>query len=197
MEHRPLIATSRFLKLGVGLAIVIVLNMFFVFSTALVYDRPEYENFCEDPQVKVIPQTENECVEVGGQWTEGRFVQKGLRSPSPVDVPVIETEQEGYCDADFTCRQDFDDARRIYEGNFFIVLVILGTLTLVASFVVSSVAVVAPALSFGGVLTLVIASIRYWRDMEDFLQVIILGVALVALIWVAARKFARSERDAQ
>jgi len=48
---------------------------------------------------------------------------------------------------------------------------------------------VAAGLSFGGVLSLVIASMRYWSSAHDATRLIILAVALGALIWIGIRKF--------
>ncbi len=189
-----LFATSRFLKLGFGLAIILILNLFFIFSTQLVYKEPQYDTFCGNPQVRIIPQTKDECLEVGGQWTDDQFIQKGIPR-SAIDGPTIEVAREGYCDADFTCRQTYDDARKLYERNFFIILVVLGTLTLIVSFVVRTIEVIAPSLAFGGVLSLFIASVRYWSEMQDYLRVVILGLALVALIGLGVRWFNRKEGE--
>jgi len=180
---------KRFLKWALILAIIIVLNLFFVFSVQLIYTQPHYDDFCKQEQVHIVPETQEECLAVGGQWTEGRFIQRGFPRPERLEPPVIEEETKGYCNEDFTCRQEFQDARKLHERNFFVALVILGTIILIGSFILRSFEVVATALSAGGVVTLIIASIRYWSDMDDYLRVIVLGIALAALIWVGARKF--------
>jgi hypothetical protein len=50
--------------------------------------------------------------------------------------------------------------------------------------------VLALAFSWGGVLSLFIASLRYWSDANNILKVIILAIALGSLIWTAVKKFA-------
>jgi hypothetical protein len=66
--------------------------------------------------------------------------------------------------------------------------VILGIISIaVASFV--SVAIIPAAFSWGGVLSLIIASIRYWGDADKLFKVIILALAFGALIWLAIKKF--------
>jgi hypothetical protein len=45
------------------------------------------------------------------------------------------------------------------------------------------------ALSLGGVLSFIIASMRYWTSADDLIKVIILAIALAILIWVAVKKF--------
>ena len=64
---------------------------------------------------------------------------------------------------------------------------ILGVASLVAGIFISATSV-SIGLSLGGVLSLIIGSIRYWSDMDDILRVIMLGVALLALIWVGIKK---------
>ena len=45
------------------------------------------------------------------------------------------------------------------------------------------------ALSFAGVLSFIIASMRYWTSADDLIKVIILGIALAILIFIAFKKF--------
>ncbi|MEX0933867.1 MAG: hypothetical protein WD003_01215 [Candidatus Paceibacterota bacterium] len=179
---------SRFLKWFLGGGITILLALFFVVTAQLILEKPEYTDFCEERQVRIIPETQNECTEIGGQWTEDRYIQKHL-PVGGIEPAPIQVEQKGYCDPDFTCRAEYQDAQELHERNFFIALVIFGTLTLIGSFIARPLTAVAPALAAGGLLTLIIASARYWSYMQDYLQVIILGIALVALIGFGVKKF--------
>src|SRR3989338_10331839 len=185
----PNLAKSRFLKWVLVVAIVIVLNLFFVFSVELVYKSPDYENFCPQEQVHVVPETKDECITVGGQWVEGNFIQKGLPRPASLEPATIQEEKPGYCNEYFTCSQSFSDAQKVYERNFFVALVILGTITLIGGMLLRIFEVVSASFGAGGVLTLVIASVRYWSDMNDYLRVIVLGIALAALIFVGIKWF--------
>ena len=78
---------------------------------------------------------------------------------------------------------------KVYNRNVFVVFVVAGILLLIGSVYLAGAEAVSLGLSFGGVLSLVIGSMRYWSDMNDILRVIILGVALVGLIYVAWKKF--------
>ncbi|MBU2263298.1 hypothetical protein KJ750_01400, partial [Patescibacteria group bacterium] len=55
-------------------------------------------------------------------------------------------------------------------------------------FVISQSEAVALGFSFGGILSLIIGTIRYWSGMDDYLRFIILGVALAILIWMGIKK---------
>jgi len=180
--------TSAILKWGLILGIVIVTNLFFAYAINLLYPDPEFTDFCEEKQVRVIPETEESCLEVGGQWTEDRFIQKGVPRGG-VEVPILETEQIAYCDPDYTCRQAYMDANDLYERNVFVMLVILGAILIIGSFFVATYEAVSLGLSLAGVLSLIIGTIRYWSAMDDYLRVIILGLALAALIYTGIKKF--------
>src|SRR5689334_22388238 len=118
---------SRVLRWSLIIGIMIVLNLFFNYALSLAYNSPEYENFCPNEQVITQPQTQNECTSKGGQWNGNQYGYEPR--------PVGETKPAGYCDLQFTCRQNYDTAREDYNRNVFIVLVLLGAISVfVANF---------------------------------------------------------------
>jgi len=177
------------LKWALILGIIIVLNLFFAYAIKLFYDRPLYTDFCEEKQVMVIPETQEECVAVGGQWTEDKYIQRDLPAPGKVSIPVIETERKGYCDSDYTCRKQYEEATKLYERNVFVVWVVLGVMLILGSFFLAGYEAVSLGLSLGGVLSLIIGTVQFWSNMDDYLRVIVLGIALAALIWMGIKKF--------
>ncbi len=176
--------TKSILKWALVLSIVVVMNLFFNFAIATVYNAPEYEDFCgkNKEQVIVNPQNQTQCVKEGGQWT--------ANSEKPQISPNGETIASGWCDVNFTCQKNWDTARELYDRNVFVALVILGLAAMaVGMFVTSTGSAVSLGLSLGGLLSFVVASMRYWSAMDDYLRVVILGLALVALIIVGVKKF--------
>lgn len=173
---------SLILKWSLILSIIIVLNLFFNVALDLVYGSPKYEDFCPTEQITKQIENQNECIEQGGSWNEypaAKYIDERPESP----------RIEGYCDQQFTCRQEFDDARENYERNIFISLIALGVITLVASLVLKSNLVLSNAFALAAVLDFVIASIRYWSSAHQATKVVILAIALVALIYIAYKKF--------
>ncbi|HZS42841.1 MAG TPA: hypothetical protein VFA52_01345 [Candidatus Paceibacterota bacterium] len=175
---------SRVLKWSIIIGIVIVLNLFFNYSLSLFYKAPDRESYCPNPQVNIAPATRDQCVAKGGQWTENVTPQP-VNSPAKITTPEI----TGYCNQDYTCQTKFDAARKVYERNVFVILVILGILSILVAIFWRAAGIVSIGLSLGGVLSLVIASIRYWGDAQNLLRVLILAVALAALIWVGVKRF--------
>lgn len=181
--------TSSILKWALVLGIVIVLNLFFNYSIALVYEEPKWENFCKQEQVVVEPKTQEQCVEQGGQWTEqGIMKGENVARPVMIDASGKEIPITGYCNLYFTCQKEFDTYNKEYSKNVFMILVALGVASIAVSFAVAATPAVSLGLSLGGVLSLIIASVRYWGYMEGYLRVIVLGLALAALIWLGVKK---------
>ena len=106
----------------------------------------------------------------------------------PLPVPPSVGEPTGWCDLNFTCNKDFTEANRLYNRNAFIILVILGVVSMIAGFISVAAPAVSIGLSLGGVLSFIIGSVRYWSDMDDYLRVIILALALAILIWLGVKK---------
>ncbi|MDO8660044.1 MAG: hypothetical protein Q7K54_05630 [Candidatus Parcubacteria bacterium] len=163
--------------------IIIVINMFFNYALSLAYKQPVYENFCPAPisQVVTNPDTQKMCVDQGGQWTTNSYYGKPMA--------VGEVQPVGYCDLQFTCRNNYDDAHRVYDRNVFATLVLLGAMCVAIGSFFKKNMLVSMALSLAGVLSFIIASIRYWGSADDLIKVIILAIALAILIWVAMKKF--------
>ncbi len=176
-------ANKHLLKWALVLGIVIVLNLFFHFSTKLVYDEPKYDDFCQSKQINIQPEGEDACVKAGGAWNA---------NPNEKAVLVKDMSRllsSGYCDVNFTCQKKFEEARDLYNRNIFLVLIGLGLLSLVAGILLASNEAVSLGLSYGGIVSFVVGTIRYWSAMDDYLRVIILGITLLVLFVLSYKKF--------
>ncbi len=165
--------------------ILIVLNLFFNFAISSVYPEPKFDDFCKPQQVNVQPTNKEACITASGQWNENTSIEK----PVPFANTPEQIRSTSYCDLQFTCRQKFDDASKLYQRNVFVALVVLGIISIFIGLALSSITAVSLGLSLGGVVSLVIGSMRYWSAMQDYLRVIVLGIALIALIWIGIKKF--------
>ncbi len=178
--------TSRVVKWALIFGIVIVLNLFFNYSLSVVYKSPQYAQFCKNPQVTEPITTKEQCVNVGGQWSQNGVVPM----PQGAVVPVKSVSEPAfYCNPDFTCNQNYQNAQNTYDRNVFITLVALGVLVVFLSFVFKSNEVLSSSFALGGVLSFIIASARYWSSANDLIKMIILGIALIILLYLAYRKF--------
>ncbi len=178
--------SSKVLKWLLILGIVIILNLFFAYAIKIIYPAPTFEGFCPKQQVTIQPENQTDCVAKGGAWQDYGYPV----APGPVSSPagIVAKTPTGYCNLNFTCQKQFDSANGLYNRNVFVALVVLGVLSLVAGFFIQNSVAVSLGLSLGGVLSLVIGSTRYWSDMNDYLRVIILGLALIVLIALGIKK---------
>jgi hypothetical protein len=173
---------SKVLKWSLIVGIVIVLNLLFNYALSLIYKNPVFENFCPVNQVNEVINTQQACVAKGGQWNGGSSYQYLKETGQPVPVA-------GYCNLQFTCQNSFDAAQKVYNRNVFITLVILGAICVAAGSFLKVNVLISIALSLAGVLSFIVASMRYWTSADDWVKVIILAIALAILIWVAVKKF--------
>lgn len=176
--------TTTIVKWAIIVAIIVVLNLFFNYAISLVYKQPAFEKFCP---VELTSKTYTDkimCTESGGQWTENTY-------PVPMDESRVDNPVKiaGYCNATYSCNQKYTDAEGVYNRNVFIVLVILGILSLIfGTYMATFSSVVSLGFSLGGVISLLIGAIRYWSNMQDILRVVVLACALAALVWIGIRK---------
>ncbi|MEK9151155.1 MAG: hypothetical protein AAB547_00820 [Patescibacteria group bacterium] len=173
---------SSIIKWALIIGITIVVNLFITYLVDVIYQSPEFTDFCPEQQINRAIETEAACLEIGGQWNEN-IEAKSMTPQITVPVPA------GYCNTTYTCSKQYDDVMKVYNRNVFVVFIIAGILLLIGSVFLKGVEAVSLGLSFGGVLALIIGSVRYWSDMNDILRVILLGIALAGLIYVAWKKF--------
>ncbi|MEK9174884.1 MAG: hypothetical protein AAB725_02855 [Patescibacteria group bacterium] len=174
---------SKIKEIILALAIVVVLNLFFNYGVFTFYKEPKFENFCSAELTQKVYTEKTSCEAVGGRWYESNQVSYEGRP-----IPVKLEPQTSWCDATAKCRENYESVRDVYNRNVFVILVILGLISLGLGFLSISAAPVANGFLGGGLLSLIVGTIRYWSDMNDYLRFIILGIALVALIWLGYKK---------
>ena len=174
---------SAIIKWALVIGIAIVVNLFLTYLVDVLYHQPDFADFCPEAEVNRAIESEAACLEVGGQWNEN-IDAKGA-APQGISQPV----PAGYCNTTYTCSKQYEEVMQVYNRNVFVVFVIAGILLLIGSVYLAGVEAISLGLSFGGVLALIIGATRYWSDMDDILRVILLGVALAGLLYVAWRKF--------
>ena len=159
-----------------SIAIAIVLVFFIAYGINTFYPQPDYSDFCDEDKPYKPNITQQECLDMGGKWTEER-------------VPRVEGQPEttGYCDQDYTCRQQFEDAREAYNKIVFIISGILGLAAVLIGGIVLKLESVSTGVMGGGILTIIYGTLRYWGQLEDIGRFLILGIILAVLIFIGYR----------
>lgn len=176
---------SHLVKASIIIAIVIVMNLFFNYVVSLIYSEPIYDQFVKSAQVVENISTKEKCLAIGGQWNENNY-----QNMQPVSSKETLLTVKGYCDQNYTNQKNYDNARKIYDRNVFITLVSVGVVVIAIGLFVN-ISILAIAFVWGGVLSLIVASMRYWSSADNLVKVIILAVALGTLIWLAIKKFSK------
>ena len=91
----------------------------------------------------------------------------------------------GYCDYDFTCRQEYEDFQEIYSRNLFIITIIIGIILLTFGGALFELEAVGAGLMGGGITTILYGSVRYWPYAGDPLRFILSLVGLILVILFA------------
>ena len=178
---------NKFREVALAIAIVVVLNMFFNYGVYTFYKPADFEKICPTELTQKNYATKDSCEAVGGKWYEGSTAvyQGQYNVPIPVGDKGTVTN---WCDATAKCREDYQNRMNYYNRNVFIVLEILGLVSFLLGLFAISARAVANGFLGGGILSLIIGTIRYWSGMDDYLRFGILGLALAILIWVGYKK---------
>jgi hypothetical protein len=173
----------KFVRWAVMLGIVILLNVFFVVGRGILFQPPTYTDFCSAS----TPLAENStsCTRDGGDW-----VPSGVAPATDTKTaPVVSASTAGYCDYSQKCEKPFDAAQKTYETESFALLVGLGILSIIVGILPLGSSIVSTGLSYGGVLAFIIASVGYWSDATQLIQLIISAIGLGALIYIGLKRF--------
>lgn len=185
----------NFKKIILVLAIVIVLNLFINYGIDTFYKQPKWDDFCLAGRSDRSLDAKDKCEAAGGKWT-GQEGVDWSKTMKPIPVPAEQRDisvPAGWCDPDFNCRAGFEKVDNLYKRNVFIILVALGAAVLAGGFFVTQSEAVSLGLSFGGLVSIFIGTVRYWSAMDDYLRFVILGLTLAVLIWLGIKKFKNGE----
>lgn len=157
-----------------GIAIIILTIFVTFYGINTLFPKPDYFDFCPQIQTQEFIDNQARCIEVGGQWTEDSYAR-------PVDGKNI----TGYCDRDFTCRQEHEDAMKMRSRNVFFVALPLGVIVIALGAFLFGLEAVGAGLMGGGIGTLIYGSGAYWPYTENWIRFLISLAGLVFLVWLA------------
>lgn len=166
-----------------GLAIAIVYAFFVGYGTNLIYNAPEYNDFCK---VRALAYPEKQYP-IQVNCTYNPDIQKQARAcVEQGGNPVYDYDNKG-CESSLTCdfcQKEYDDANKKYTRTVFIVSGIMGIIAIAVGALIFNIEAIGAGLMGGGVLALIYGNIRYWQNLNNVMKVIILALALVALIYI-------------
>ena len=96
-----------------------------------------------------------------------------------------ELKAEGYCDKDFTCREEYETAREIYSRNLFLITLSLGIIIIILGTLIFKLEAVGAGLMGGGVGIILWGVVGFWKFADNWLKFLLSLVGLLILIWLA------------
>lgn len=185
----------NFKKWILAIGIAIVFNLFVNYGISTVYPEPKYETYCNSTAYgpKTAPYPER---------FPGDFYGQNITCPTYAFNGTMEREcgqAGGYVDYERDekacpvkaycqmCQKSYDDARKKYDANVFIILVGFGALTVIGGIFIVVESVGAGFL-IGGILMIIIGAMRSWSNLHEYIRLLFLGLALALLIFVGYKK---------
>ena len=156
-----------------GIAIIIATMSIVIFGMNSFYLGPEHEDFCHEADKPDFIEKEEECLAVGGEWTDYG------------EVPKIEGERTGWCDQYVECREEYENARKDYSRNAVLILLVLGIILIVSGAFLSD-EVVGSGLMGGSVGILLYSIANYWGHVDDWLKLVVSIVLLGVFVWLSS-----------
>lgn len=159
----------------IGIAILILTMFVVIYGISTFYPPIEYEDFCGEFRTQEIIENEAQCQSIGGKWTSQEI--KCVTEPCP----------QGFCERDYSCRLEYEQADEGRARNVFFIAIPLGIIIIALGAFVFHLNSVGVGLMFGGVGTLIYGAGGYWQYSENAIKFLISLIALIVLIFLAYR----------
>jgi hypothetical protein len=161
----------------IGIAIIILTIFVAVYGIGMIYESPDYSDFCGDKETGPV-ETDDECISVGGKWTS-------FESEGGAPRQVVKEGAGGWCDINFQCREDYEEARENYAKILFLITLPLGIALIIIGILVFGLEVVGAGLAGGGIGIMLWGIGEYWRYGSDLLKFALSLIGLVVVIFLA------------
>ena len=192
------------------LVIFAVAILFTLFSYALFdafYPEVKYEDYCEEKVYSVILNTSDTCEAAGGKWR----MYDDYRPVKPVndDYPVksvnddypVKSVNNAYCDINYYCNKEVEDARENRSFYAFIALSILGAIAILIGLylpITNSINEwVGTGFMLGGLFDVFFGTAMHYQDLGRFLKPLVLFIELALVIFLTYKKLGVSSKPSK
>lgn len=173
-------------EIAMVIALAILTSFFFGLLVDAIYERPEYEDFCQEKFREPKPYLAAECkfqpIRSDQAKIDNCYREKGF--------PEYNYDEKG-CESGFKecnfCQGDFENAQAKYNRNVFVIIAPIGVILLIVGLLLGY-EVIGTGLMFSGILLVAYATIIYFSDMSKWLRVLVIFIELVLLILTSIKK---------
>jgi len=170
-------------NIAIGIAIVILTSFVAIYGIDLLYPQTNYNDYCNE-STNIFVNNSQQCIEANGYWV---LYGAQVKASSPL-------EANGYCDLQYYCRQDYDNATQARSTRVFFVALPLGIVVIVAGAALFGLESVGAGLMGGGIVTLIYGAEGYWRYAQQWMKFGLSLLGLIAVIYFAYWFNKRSEK---
>jgi len=154
-----------------GIAIAILTISVSIYGIHTFYSSPEFSNFCNDSREYSPVETSSECQQLEGYWRDyGK---------------QIDGKEEGYCDLNYYCSEDYQNAREKWNKNLFYIGLPLGILIILLGAFLFKLEFVGAGLMGGGVITIIYSTWTFFFQSTQTVKFILSLIGLVLIIYFA------------
>lgn len=174
--------------------VIAILFTTFIFSlTGAIWEKAEYDDFCNIEEPRSIISTP---------------IKEGIECPQ-LNIPESEfkecKEKHGFVNYEYdekgcaksykcdTCKYEYDQARKLFNQNTFIVASILAVIAIIFGlyYPTKTIFLEWASLGFllGGIMTLFIATVTLFEDLSRFTKPILIIIELILVLFIAYKLF--------
>ena len=136
-------------KVALSILVSIILTVIIIalvnVGLSIFIEGPDYNDYCGKFQTQEVIGTQERCDEVGGMWNP-----EGITYPREVKEDSVGID--GYCDRNFQCEKDWEDARDGYNQKRYYVLALIGFALLLVGLFSKEILIQITGLASGGIL---------------------------------------------
>ena len=175
-------------RLAMILGIAILLPLFIGLFVDAVYSEPKYENYCNETQYLSYPQkVATNCTYNPSPKDDACYRDSGI-----VRYTYDSNGCQVYDTCDY-CGKNYNKASQVYNRNIFFILAPLGLLMVVLGmyFLIDY---MGAGLMFGGLITLLYSTIRYFSDMSKIWRALVILIELLIIMWIGYKKIGSDDK---
>lgn len=167
-----------------GIVISVLLVMFCVYGTKLIYEEPKYSDFCDNTY---YPEYPIKTIDTANCSLSVELKEKANDCYKNGGIPRFDYDENGceydlFCDM---CNAEYNKVSENHSKNLFVISLVVGIIIISASVIFIKIPAISGGLMLGSLFYIVFGTANYWSFMEDILRFVILGIALGVLIWLA------------
>jgi len=169
---------ARVMNVVFGIGIAVLLFIVVLLGINVFYPRPMIEDFgCDDIRVAKL-------ASCSANMTVGEC--EDLRTQQMIEEESGEMKE---------CWDRFDDARDIYNKNFFLITAIIGFILIVVSMFLFSMINIAAGTAFAGLTLIVFGFMIGWEATNDMIKFVIGLIITIIVIYLAVKVNNRYQSD--